>query len=122
MFETLKLRFFVAAVQAELKAQHDDQAFVNQVCQSPENINHLRAARTDPYFPKGKIGAFMATCLVLAESMDSEELSKETKDICARLLVQRLRKAAANEQFRLRHLFFFGRLEERVVVWAQQPK
>ena len=41
MFEVFRLRVFVAKVQAELKAQHNDQKFVNEICQLPSNIEAL---------------------------------------------------------------------------------
>lgn len=40
IIDGIKLRFFVAKVQAELKAQYDDQQFVNRICLLPTAYKH----------------------------------------------------------------------------------
>jgi len=120
MFEGLKLRLFIAEVQAELKAQCDDQQLVNQVCQLPTNVEQLNLLRKQAYFRKDKIAPFLATCYILYESLLSEELPFEVKQICAALLAQRLQKASSNPPFRLRHIMIFGDLEQKLSSWAAE--
>lgn len=120
MFDGLKLRFFVAKVQAELKAQYDDQQFVDSVCQLPTNFEQLDVIRQHAYYRKDSIAPFLAACHILYESLISAGLSLDTKKICAALLAQRLQKAAGDPQFRLRHIMIFGDLEQKLSDWASE--
>lgn len=120
MFERFKLRVFVAKVQAELKAQHNNQQFVNTVCGQPSNIEKLNTLREHAYYRGDRIAPFLATCEVLRSSLRLAELPKDVRQICASLLAQRLQKAATNPSFRLRHISLFGDLEEDLSQWARE--
>lgn len=45
MFELLRSKIYLAKIQAELKAQYSDRAFVKKICQLPENLEQLRVLR-----------------------------------------------------------------------------
>lgn len=120
MFEGFKLRLFLAKVQAELKAQYADQQFVNLICQLPSNIDQLNVLREHAYYRNDRIAPFLAVCHILHESLLVDELPPEVKNICAALLAQRLQKASADPQFRLRHIMIFGELEQKLSEWASE--
>lgn len=120
MFELIKARMYIAKVQAELKAQYADQAFVNRVCQLPENLKQLRVLREQAYYKKDRIAPFMNVCHILGESISSKSLPESDREICASLLAQRLQKASTDPQFRLRHIMIFSDLEEKLSDWAAE--
>lgn len=120
MFEAIKLRMYFAKIQAELKAQYNDQAFVNRVCQLPHIVDQLDEIRTKAYYKGQKIAPFLNVCFVLGEAMESDLLSQEDRAICAGLLAQRLEKASSDPHFRLRHIMIFGDLENKVSEWAAE--
>lgn len=120
MFELLKAKIYLSKIQAELKSQYGDQAFVNKVCQLPENIEQLRVLREQAYYRKDRIAPFLNVCHILGESMSSESLSEGDREICASLLAQRLQKAYSDPQFRLRHITIFGDLEDKIREWAAE--
>lgn len=120
MFELLKAKIYLAKIQAELKAQYGDQAFVNKVCQLPENLEQLRVLCEQAYYRKDRIAPFLNVCHILGESMSSKSLSEGDREICASLLAQRLQKASSDPQFRLRHIIIFGDLEDKIREWAAE--
>lgn len=120
MFYVFRLRLFIAKVQAELKAQYDDQDFVNRICQIPTNMEALATIKDSAYFRKEKVAPFLAVCHVLGESMYSEDLAQEERTICASLLAQRLEKVDGDPHFRMIHLMVFGDLEEKIMQWASE--
>jgi|SRR5690606_14738854 hypothetical protein len=120
MFEAIKLRMYIAKIQAELKAQYNDQAFVNRVCQLPPIMEQLGEIRTKAYYKGQKIAPFLNVCFVLGEAMESDLLTQEDRAICARLLAQRLEKASSNPHFRSRHIMIFGDLENKVSEWSEE--
>lgn len=120
MFEAIKLRMYFAKIQAELKAQYNDQAFVNRVCQLPHIMEQLVEIRTKAYYKDQKIAPFLNVCFVLGEAMESDLLTQEDRAICAGLLAQRLEKASSDPHFRLRHIMIFGDLENKVSEWAAE--
>lgn len=117
MFAYLKLRFFVARVQAELKAQYDDQEFVNLICQHPANLETLADIEQHAYYKKTTISPFLATCQILGGSLDLADIAFEKRLICCELLSQRLAKARRDPHFRLQHIMIFGALEEKLLAW-----
>jgi hypothetical protein len=119
MFQAVKNRWFVAKVQAEIMAQHDDQHFVNHICQLPNNIEQLIFMNEHAYFRRDAVAPFIAACHVLCESLSQAEVSDQHKIICAGLLAQRLQKVSSNAQFRLKYLMIFGKMEEDFANWAQ---
>ena len=46
---------YLAKIQAELKAQYNDQAFVNRVCQLPDVLDQLGELRTQAYYNGQKL-------------------------------------------------------------------
>lgn len=119
MFQVLKNRIFVAKVQAEIMAQHNDQHFVNHVCQLPQTIEQLAFINEHAHFRKEAVAPFIAACHVLCESLSLPEVSHQYKIICAGLLAQRLQKVSTNPQFRLKYLMVFGKMEETFTEWTQ---
>jgi hypothetical protein len=122
MFEGIKVRMFLAKIQAELKAQYNDQRFVNRVCQLPSTLEQLGALRTQAYYKDRKEAPFLTVCFILGEAMESDQLSLEDREISASLLAQRLEKVSSDQQFRLAHIMIIGDLEQRVVRWAEQNR
>lgn len=120
MFEILKLRIFVARVQAELKAQHNSQSFVNLICQHPKNLEILDDINRRSYFRKTKIAPFLAVCQILGESLDLADLPFEQRMECAQLLAQRIEKVRRNNSFHLQHILLFGNLEETLMNWIER--
>lgn len=118
MFEVQKSRWFLAKVQAELKAQYNDQEFVDLICQLPSNLEKLDLIRKHAYYRKEKIAPFMAVCFVLCESLESSELPFDKKQTCAALLTNRLQKISTDPHFRLMHIEFIGELEQKL---AESP-
>ncbi|MCP5161212.1 MAG: hypothetical protein H6999_12690 [Hahellaceae bacterium] len=118
MCEAIKLRMYFAKIQAELKAQYNDQVFVNRVCQLPHIMEQLGEIRTKAYYKGEKIAPFLNVCFVLGEAIESDLLTQEDRAICAALLAQRLEKVSSDPHFRLRHIMIFGDLENKVSKWA----
>tara|TARA_R110000851_G_scaffold79856_1_gene175851 strand:- start:3134 stop:3478 length:345 start_codon:yes stop_codon:yes gene_type:complete len=111
---------YFAKIQAELKAQYNDQAFVNRVCQLPHIMEQLGEIRTKAYYKEQKIAPFLNVCFVLGEAMESDLLTQEDRATCAALLAQRLEKASSDPHFRLRYIMIFGDLESKVSEWAAE--
>ena len=120
MFEVLKYRWYLARVQAELKAQYNDQEFVDLICQLPSNQEKLHHLHKHAYYRKEKIAPFMAVCFVLSESLESSVLPHDKKTICAELLGQRLQKISTDPHFRMRHIEFIDELEMKLADWTLQ--
>lgn len=118
MFEQIRTYLFQMRVQAELKGQYGDQAFVNRVCHAPAVVKEIHDMRVSAYFKKDKVAPFLTVCQVLNIGMSCEAFDEETRGKCAALLAQRLQRIAEDPQFRLRHLLMIGELEERVRNWA----
>lgn len=112
MFDVLRLRIFVAKVQAEIKAQHNDQGFVNFVCQQPDVIEELNRIRKNEYYRSLKIAPFLAACKVLAMNAYAQDSPLEIKMLSATLLQSRLRKARANPEFYEIHQMAFDEIED----------
>ena len=110
---------FIAKVQAEIKAQYNDQSFVNRVCQHTDNVEQLTTLRGQAYYRKEKVAPFLHACHILAESMNNSSFSKEDRSVCASLLAQRLENASSDQAFRMRHIMIFGDLEEKVQEWGR---
>jgi hypothetical protein len=119
MFETLRLRFFISKVQAELLDQHRDKNFTKTVCQLPSNMEQLNLLRKHAYFRKENIAPFMAVCHLLGESLESDTLEIEIKNTCAALLTQRLQKAKIDLKFYRRHFQILGNLERKLAQWSE---
>lgn len=120
MFDSLKLRFFMSKVQAELIAQYNDQSFVNKVCQLPEHVEQLDMIRRAAYYRKEKVAPFLAVCFILGECIDSEFLTQEERHIAAALLAQRLQRVSSDPSFRLRHIMIFGDLDAKLSTWSRE--
>lgn len=118
MCELIRTYWFQMRVQAELKGQYDDQAFVNRLCHAPEVLKEIHDMRVSAYFREDKVAPFLTVCQVLNLGMSNEAFDQDTRSICAALLAQRLQRIAQDPQFRLRHLLMIGELEERVRDWA----
>ncbi|EGQ8136991.1 hypothetical protein MZJ28_001399 [Vibrio parahaemolyticus] len=114
MFGFLKNGLFLSKVQAELKAQYDDQYFVNTVCQHPEILEQVLVIKDEAYYRKDKDAPFITVCFVLGEVAFTEKFPTEFKQIAVSLLAQRLLKVESDPQFRLRHILIFGDLEQKL--------
>lgn len=120
MFSYITRRFFIAKIQAEIIAQHNDQKFVNTVCQTPEIIETLNVIQQHAYYRKDKNAPFLIACFVLGEGLASNSFDEETKSLCAKLLIQRLTKARGDPHFQMRHFSLFSDLEEKIDLWFQE--
>jgi hypothetical protein len=117
VFDELRFRYFLAKVQAELKAQHYDQQFVDLVCHLPSNLELLMLLRDQPNYRKDSLLPFLAVCSILGASLSIEDFSKDVKMTCAELLEQRLQKADSNLPFKSRHETLLIHLENRLTAW-----
>ncbi|EGQ9483887.1 hypothetical protein F3532_24290, partial [Vibrio parahaemolyticus] len=85
MFGFLKNGLFLSKVQAELKAQYDDQYFVNTVCQHPEILEQVLVIKDEAYYRKDKDAPFITVCFVLGEVAFTEKFPTEFKQIAVSL-------------------------------------
>ncbi|WP_417846754.1 hypothetical protein [Thalassospira povalilytica] len=111
---SLRLRLFIAKVQAELMAQCGDQPLVNKICQYPEIVADLDVIRQTAYYRKDSNAAFLSSCYVLGAALDVYYFSPADKKKCAALLAQRLAKARSDPHFSMRHFQIFGDLEDKL--------
>ncbi|CAB3754912.1 hypothetical protein [Paraburkholderia humisilvae] len=108
MFTAIRARWFEARVRAELKAQHNDQAFVNAAFKRLDIAREMERMRGSA-LARGKPGAFLIACKVLAINAADPENDPVTQMLCASLLSARLQKARSNPSF---HDAFSGYLDE----------
>lgn len=120
MFEAIKQRMFFAKIQAELKAQYNDQQFVNRVCQLPPTMQLITESRKHAYFEGAKIAPFLYTLIVLGEAVNSELLHEEDRNLSASLLAARLSKANSNPAFRIAHISVIHEVEKSLSKWNQR--
>ncbi|UWR04738.1 hypothetical protein K3740_08695 [Ruegeria conchae] len=94
MFKVLSRSYFFACVQAELKAQYSDQAFVEHVCQGEMGASHFNE-RLDEWRDRtrgikpAKLRFFIMTCGVLGDRLTRKDLPNHELDLCAKLLLVR---------------------------------
>lgn len=120
MFEAIRQRMFFAKIQAELKAQYNDQQFVNRVCQLPPTMRLITESREHAYFEGTKIAPFLYVLIVLGEAVNSELLREEDRNLSASLLASRLSKANSNPAFRVAHISVIQEAEESLSKWDQR--
>lgn len=120
MFEAIRQRMFFAKIQAELKAQYNDQQFVNRVCQLPPTMRLITELRGHAYFEGTKIAPFLYVLIVLGEAVKSELLREEDRNLSASLLFDRLSKANSNPTFRIAHISVIYEAEESLTKWHQR--
>lgn len=120
MFEAIKQRIFFAKIQAELKAQYNDQEFVNRVCQLPPTMRLITDSREHAYFEGTKIAPFLYVLILLGEAVNSELLREEDRNLSASLLADRLSKANSNPAFQLAHISVIHEAEKRLSQWDQR--
>ncbi len=96
-----KRMVFFSGVQAELKAQHPDQDFVNRVCQTDASKNLILAE----FFPNQDIIAgpkkmkyFVVVCEVLSQRLALGDVSANDQLLCAKLLQDRYNKLVSDPQ------------------------
>ena len=117
MFEAIKLRFFFAKIQAELKAQHNDQAFVNRLCHDPTIVKLIVGWRSDAYFEGTKIAPFLYTMLLLGAVANSKIFTEDDRNLAASLLADRILKTRSNARFHKAHLPVIQKSEADLVAW-----
>lgn len=120
MFDAIRQRMFFAKIQAELKAQYNDQQFVNRVCQLPPIMRLITEYREHAYFEGTKIASFLYVLIVLGEAANSELLREEDRNLSASLLTDRLSKANSNPAFRIAHTSVIHEAEESLSKWGQR--
>lgn len=120
MFKLIRTYLFQMRVQAELKGQYEDQAFVNRICHAPDAVKEIYEISVNAYFKKDKVAPFLTACQILNLGMKNDAFDHKTRSACAALLAQRLQRVESNPQFRLRHLLIIGEFEERVRNWAAE--
>lgn len=117
MFEAIRHRMFFAKIQAELKAQYNDQQFVNRVCQLPPTMRLITEFREHAYFEGTKIAPFLYVLIVLGEAAKSELLREEDRNLSASLLADRLLKINSNPAFRVAHISVIHEAEASLSTW-----
>lgn len=122
MFEGIKKRLFFAKIQAELKAQYNDQQFVNRVCQLPPTVKLILDSRNKSYFKGTKIEPFLWCLIVLGEASTSNLLSSENRNLSASLLADRLTKSNSNPSFRIEHSDIISQAEAQLSNWKSTIK
>ncbi len=116
----LKLRMFIAKVQAEIMAQCGNQELVNKICQYPEIIEELDVIRRTSYYRKDKNAPFLTACYVLGSALDVYYFDDDLKKKCLYLLISRLNKARENPHFSQRHFHIFSDLEEKADSYIEK--
>ncbi|MDR6984322.1 hypothetical protein J2X32_002966 [Rheinheimera pacifica] len=120
MFEKFKRKIFLAKIQAELKAQYNDQDFVDTVCQHPKIIEKIKLIKEQAYYRNDKIAPFLTVCFILGEAAFTDDFPKDIREISLSLLAKRLIKVGGDPQFKLRHIMIFGDLEEKMRAHIDQ--
>lgn len=95
LFNYLQTMIFYSGVQAELKAQINNQDFVNLVCQT----NHSKGLIVEEMFPNRrtipgpkKMRYFIVVCEVLSQKLLLKDIGLKEQKICAELLSDRISK------------------------------
>ncbi len=99
MFDSIVLRFRIAKVQAELKAQHNDQLFVNEICQDYNSVNIINFYFQDSLFRKKKDAAFLVVCAILAKAILSKDMDDSSREVCCLLLRDRVDRINSDSQY-----------------------
>lgn len=103
--------YFRMAVQAEIKAQTDDQEFVNVLCDHSDAIEliydyweHLHRERGYAVL----VAAFLTTFGVYAQALNRNDVSLSDKMRIARYLNERKTRAQKNHAFYSRYFHIFS--------------
>ncbi|SUB83054.1 Uncharacterised protein [Pragia fontium] len=99
MFNSIVLRFRIAKVQAELKAQHNDQRFVNEICQDYNSVNIIDFYFQDSLFRKRKDAGFLVVCAILAKAICLKNIDDPNREICYLLLRDRVDRINSDSQY-----------------------
>lgn len=103
---------FRMAVQAEIKAQTDDQEFVNMLCDNPDAIELIHDYWEQLHREQGYavlVAAFLATFGVYAQALQRNDVSLGNKIRIARYLNQRNKRAQKNQAFYTRYFHIFNK-------------
>lgn len=120
MFEGLKLRMLLAKIQAELKAQYNDQQFVNRVCQLPPTVKLITDSWEGAYFRGTKVEPFLYVLVVLGEAVSSDLLSLDERNLCASLLNDRLSRVRDDIRFISTFGSIYHTAEDRLSEWGRK--
>lgn len=89
IFDYFKRRALLAKVAAELKAQCNDQSFVNEVCYSSPGVHVIAELADGRFRVKNRLREFMIVTFLLAETMCVIGVPVAIKSACIELLNQR---------------------------------
>ena len=113
MFKRLKTKWFLSKVAAELKAQYDDQEFVNRVCYSEAAISMVEQWTKHPHFRKDKLAPFLTVCMLLDIAIES--MSETDKQVSIPLLQVRLVQAYNNPPFYAQYSGILDMIKENLI-------
>ena len=108
MFDRVKKQLFMAKIMAEIKAQHNDQAFVDRLFFTEQAAEHLEVLRTSAYYRKDVEAPFIHGCHMLRQGIADAALDEATKATCGYLLIERLTKAQSNPAIWAIHIDLFS--------------
>lgn len=120
MFKAFSRSFFFAGVQAELKAQHNDQGFVERVCQGEDGANYFNK-RLDRWrdlssgIKPAKVRFFIMTCGVLGDRLICGDLAKVELNLCAKLLSDRCARILSSPEL-------LSLCKRDIAVWIAEIK
>jgi hypothetical protein len=110
MFKKFKRYHFRMAVQAEIKAQTEDQELVNTLCDHPNTIDLIHEYWEELHREQGytvKVAAFLTMFGVYALALQRNEVSLADKTRIAQFLDQANKKARNNHAFYTRYFRIF---------------
>lgn len=95
----LQFRWFTAKVAAELKAQHNDPAFLSSLLTRPSNLDAIRQCRFGTKYWSLNVGPFLCAAAILATTLDDDDSPREFQILCGRMLADRLTKMQTDPNF-----------------------
>ena len=116
MFKHIKNRMFQAKIMAEIKAQYDDQAFVDSIFFTELATEHLEALRTSAYYRNDIEASFIHGCHILRLGIVDESLNSDIKTTCYELLNERLARARSNPAIWQKHAGIFKEMQELILL------
>lgn len=112
MFDYLVRRWRVAKVQAELKAQIDNQQLVNSLCQRKESLELIEYLYRNAYYRKRKDAAFLIVCSLAVMVLTGEEYSEDEKELCYLVLNARYERMRTDNQYCLDNFLIIADFKE----------
>lgn len=103
---------------AEVKAQCDNQDFVDFLFSREWVATDLDQLKKNAYYRNDSDASFLSACHILSQGMNDETIEVPVRALCCQLLVAKLQKARLDPQYWHQHLLLFGGLDEDVHAFA----